>query len=71
MGSDCNVPASIGPSDPFDFWLQRRLREIADPVLDQEIPEDLLRLACDSRSEWTEMKAAWGNAEEVRNGSLD
>jgi hypothetical protein len=50
MGSDCNLPASIGPSDPFDFWLQRRLHEIADPVLDQEIPKDLLRLAYDSRS---------------------
>jgi hypothetical protein len=59
-----------GQEDPFDLWLRRRLHERADPVLKEEVPADLLRLACDCRSEWEEMKKLWVAPEEERRGSL-
>jgi hypothetical protein len=37
--------------DPFDLWLKRSLHEKVGATLDEEIPSDLLRLVCDSRSE--------------------
>jgi hypothetical protein len=56
--------------DPFDLWLKRSLHEKADVVLDKEIPDDLLRLVCDSRSEWAELKDLWRSAEDRNVGGL-
>jgi hypothetical protein len=35
----------------FDRWLKHKLHEVYDPVLDEQVPEDLIRLleAFDSR----------------------
>jgi hypothetical protein len=56
--------------DPFDLWLKRSLHEKVDATLDDEIPSDLLRLACDSRSEWAELKDVWRRAKDKSAGSL-
>jgi hypothetical protein len=50
--------------DPFDLWLKRSLHEKMDAVPDGDIPDDLLRLVCDSRSEWAELKDPWRSAED-------
>ena len=51
-------PASPS-SDPFDLWLQRSVHEAYDSVLDEQVPEDLLRLCSDNRTEWVAMKDRW------------
>jgi hypothetical protein len=56
--------------DPFDLWLKRSLHEKLDPVLDEAVPVELLRLTCDSWAEWEEMKRFWAASEERRRGSL-
>jgi hypothetical protein len=56
--------------DPFDLWLKRSLHEKVDAALDEEIPDDLLRLVCDSRSEWAELKDLWRSAEDRNVGAL-
>ncbi|MBP0444826.1 hypothetical protein J8J14_08520 [Roseomonas sp. SSH11] len=52
-------PDVNGPVDPFDLWLRRNLHDRWDGALDEELPRDLLRLACDSRAQWDEMKERW------------
>ncbi|WP_424140766.1 hypothetical protein [Roseomonas chloroacetimidivorans] len=56
--------------DLFDLWLKRSLHERLDPVLNEDVPVELLRIACDSRSEREEMKRFWIASEERRRGSL-
>jgi hypothetical protein len=70
MSIDRSSPLLQGRMDPFDLWLKRSLHEKSDPVLSEEIPADLLRLACDCRSEWDEMKRLRAAPEERRQGSL-
>ncbi|MFC0384501.1 hypothetical protein [Muricoccus vinaceus] len=48
-----------GSADPFDLWLQRSFHQAYDPVLEESVPEDLLRLCSDSRTEWVAMKDRW------------
>jgi hypothetical protein len=64
------APAARERDDPFDLWLKRSLHEKVDAVLDEEIPADLLRFACDSRSEWAELKELWRAAEDRNVGAL-
>lgn len=54
-------PARPGgePADPFDLWLRRSVHQAYDAVLDEQVPEDLLRLCSDSRTEWVAMKDRW------------
>ncbi len=56
--------------DLFALWLKRSLHERLDPVLNEDVPVELLRLICDTRSEWEEMKRFWAASEERRRGSL-
>ncbi|WP_426959752.1 hypothetical protein [Muricoccus radiodurans] len=48
-----------GDSDPFDLWMRHRLHKGFDAVTEEPIPEDLLRLACDSRNEWDALRSRW------------
>lgn len=57
-------------SDPFDLWLKQHLHQRHNPVLEREVPGDLLRLVCDSYSEWDEMKERWTKPVEDANSSL-
>ncbi|TPG51550.1 hypothetical protein EAH89_20125 [Roseomonas nepalensis] len=54
-------PARPGgePADPFDLWLRRSVHKAYDAVLDEQVPEDLLRLCSDNRTEWVAMKDRW------------
>ncbi|SHJ89440.1 hypothetical protein SAMN02745194_03658 [Roseomonas rosea] len=53
------LPVAGRQADPFDLWLSRSLHERWDSALDEELPRDLLRLACDSRAQWDELKERW------------
>lgn len=54
-------------SDPFDLWLRRSVHRAYDAVLEEQVPEDLLRLCSDNRTEWVAMKDRWlGTASEER-----
>lgn len=54
-------------SDPFDLWLRRSVHRAYDAVLEEQVPEDLLRLCSDNRTEWVAMKDRWlGTAGEER-----
>ena len=53
-------PRAEEPSaDPFDLWLRRSVHTAYDAVLEEQVPEDLLRLCSDSRTEWVAMKERW------------
>jgi len=56
------------PPDPFDLWLKASVHRRFDAVLAERVPEDLLRLASDSRTEWEEMKARWQGRDEGGDG---
>jgi len=50
-----------GRTDPFDLWLSRSLHGRYDSTLEEQVPEDLMRLFSDGRGEWEAMKARWLN----------
>ena len=52
-------PRRAAGADPFDLWLRRSLHESWDSALEERVPDDLLRLFSDDRSEWEAMKARW------------
>lgn len=54
-------------TDPFDLWLRRSLKERWGAVEDEEVPEDLLRLCSDDRSEMERTRQRW-RAEEPSSG---
>jgi hypothetical protein len=64
------APPARERDDSFDLWLKRSLHEKVDATLNKEIPDDLLRLACDSWSEWVELEDLWRCAEDRNAESL-
>ncbi|HEY8612967.1 MAG TPA: hypothetical protein VIL69_16980 [Roseomonas sp.] len=46
-------------ADPFDLWLRRSLHQSWDATLEEQVPEDLLRLFSDDRREREATKARW------------
>lgn len=51
--------ADASSADPFDLWLRRSVHQAYDGVLAEQVPDDLLRLCSDSRTEWVAMKERW------------
>ena len=64
-------PRSGATADPFDLWLQRSMHQAYDPVLEETVPEDLLRLCSDSRTEWVAMKDRWLKAPPEGEGEAE
>ena len=62
-------PRTEGGGDAFDLWLKRSIHETYDPVLDEQVPDDLLRLFSDNRTEWEAMKERWLKLERPRPGT--
>lgn len=57
-------PAPPKPTDPFDLWLRQSLRkQFGDGVfgdgIAKSVPQDLLRLICDSKAEWDSYRERW------------
>ncbi|MFC7737064.1 hypothetical protein ACFQX4_14685 [Roseomonas sp. GCM10028921] len=52
-------PPDPTDADPFDLWLRRSLHQRWDAALEEQTPEDLLRLVSDDRGEWAAVKARW------------
>lgn len=57
-------PPPPRPTDPFDLWLRQSLRkQFGDGVfgdgIAKSVPQDLLRLICDSKAEWDSYRERW------------
>ncbi|UPG72422.1 hypothetical protein MVG78_18320 [Roseomonas gilardii subsp. gilardii] len=57
-------PVTPRPTDPFDLWLRQSLRtQFGDGVFGdgvaKSVPQDLLRLICDSKAEWDSYRERW------------
>ena len=57
-------PPPPRPTDPFDLWLRQSLRkQFGDGVfgdgIAKSVPQDLLRLICDSKAEWDSCRERW------------
>jgi hypothetical protein len=53
------APQDNATRDPFDLWVKRSLHDAWDATLEEQLPDDLLRLCSDTRTEWELMKARW------------
>ncbi|WP_424136180.1 hypothetical protein [Roseomonas chloroacetimidivorans] len=62
-------PSAGKTADPFDLWLRRTLHDTWDAAVTERLPDDLLRLVSDNRSEWELMKERWQRPTQRRSDS--